>query len=77
MLEEWTFPSLTDGSHHPDWFGGVITDFLGEIESPRARGHNLAEAALCANVIALAKESNRRGGEPLSAERAVGPGARR
>jgi len=76
-LEEWTFPSLTEGSHHPDWFGGVIAEFLGEIESPRARGHNLAEAALCANVLSLAKESDRRGGEPLSAERAVGPGARR
>jgi predicted dehydrogenase len=76
-IEEWTFPSLTEGSHHPDWFGGVISEFLGEIQSPRARGHNLAEAALCANVLALAKESNRRGGEPLSAERAVGPGARR
>lgn len=76
-IETWTFPALTEGSHHPDWFGGVITEFLGEIESPRARGHNLAEAALCANVLALARESDRRGGEPLSAERAVGPGARR
>jgi predicted dehydrogenase len=76
-VEEWTFPSLAEGSHHPDWFGGVIEEFLGEIESPRARGHNLAEAALCSNVLALAKESDRRGGEPLSAERAVGPGARR
>ena len=76
-LEEWTFPSLTDGSQHPDWFGGVIVEFLAEIESPRSRGHNLAEAALCANVLALAQESNRRGGEPMSAERAVGPGARR
>jgi len=75
--EEWNFPSLTDGSHHPDWFGGVIAEFLGEIESPRSRGHNLAEAALCANVLSLAQESNRRGGEPMSAERAVGPGARR
>jgi len=76
-LEEWTFPSLADGSHHPDWFGGVVEEFLAEIESPRARGHNLAEAALCANVLALAKESNRRRGEPMSAERAIGPGARR
>jgi predicted dehydrogenase len=76
-LEEWTFPSLPGHLHHPDWFGGVIAEFLGEIESPRARGHNLAEAALCANVLALAKESNRRGGAPLSAERAVGPGGRR
>jgi predicted dehydrogenase len=72
-VEEWTFPSLTEGSHHPDWFGGVINEFFAEAESPRARGHNLAEAALCANVLALAKESNRRGGEPLSAERAIGP----
>jgi len=76
-LEEWNYPSLTDGSHHPDWFGGVIGEFLGEIESPRSRGHNLAEAALCANVLSLAQESNRRGGEPMSAERAVGPRARR
>jgi predicted dehydrogenase len=76
-LEEWTFPSLTEGSHHPDWFGGVVAEFLGEVESPRARGHNLAEAALCANVLALARESDRRGGEPLSAERATGPRARR
>ena len=51
-IETWTFPTLTEGSHHPDWFGG-------------------------ANVLALARESDRRGGEPLSAERAVGPGARR
>ena len=75
-LEVWTFPSLTEGSHHADWFAGVITEFFAEAESPRVRGHNLAEAALCANVLALAKESHRRGGEPLSAERAVGPGAR-
>ena len=34
----WTFPPLTEGSHHPDWFGGVITEFLGEIAEPaRAR----------------------------------------
>jgi predicted dehydrogenase len=76
-IEEWSFPSLTEGSHHPDWFGGVITEFLAEAGSPRARGHNLAEAALCANVLALAKESHRRGGEPLSAERATGPRTRR
>ncbi len=76
-IEAWTLPSLTEGSHHPDWFGGVIEEFLAEIADPRARGHNLAEAAICANVLALARESNRRGGEPLSAERAAGPGAQR
>ena len=24
----WTSPSLAEGSHHPDWFGGVTADFL-------------------------------------------------
>lgn len=70
-LEEWTFPSLAEGSHHPDWFAGVIAEFLGEIAEPRTRGQNLAEASFCANVLALAKESSRRGGEPLPIERVI------
>ena len=24
----WTSPSLSEGSHHPDWFGGVAADFV-------------------------------------------------
>ncbi|HEY3204813.1 MAG TPA: Gfo/Idh/MocA family oxidoreductase [Thermoanaerobaculia bacterium] len=72
----WIFPALTEGSHHPDWFGGVIDDFVAEIEDPRKRGRNLGEAVLCANVLALAKESSRRGGEPLPADRLAGGGRR-
>jgi len=68
---------MREGSHHPDWSGEVVAEFRGEIESPLTRGHNLAEAALCADALAFAKEPNRRGGELISAERAVGPGARR
>jgi predicted dehydrogenase len=74
--ESWEVPSLTEGSHHPDWFGGVIDEFFGEIADPRARGRNLAQAALCVQVLALARESSRRAGGPLGLSRMAGvPGA--
>ena len=73
---EWTVPPLTEGSHHPDWFGGVIEEFLGEIEDPRRRGRNLAEATLCVQVLAHARESNQRNGDPVGLGRRAGvPGA--
>jgi len=72
-IEEWRFPALTEGSHHPDWFGGVIGDFFDEIATPALRGRNLAEASLCAHVLSLARESNRRASEPLSAGRIAVP----
>ena len=75
-LDEWSFPSLAEGSHHPDWFAGVIAEFLGEIAEPKTRGRNLAEASFCANVLALAKESSRLGGQPLPIERVI-PRSRR
>ena len=25
--DEWSLPSLSEGSHHPDWFAGVIAEF--------------------------------------------------
>jgi predicted dehydrogenase len=75
-IEQWTFPALTEGSHHPDWFGGVIREFLDEIGTPALRGRNLAEASLCAHVLSLARESSRRGGEPLSAGRVAVPASR-
>jgi predicted dehydrogenase len=62
---DWKFPSLAEGSHHPEWFDGVIVEFFGEIEDPARRGQNLKEAALCAEIIDLAKKSSRRGGEAL------------
>ena len=58
----------------PTGSAGVIADFLGEIAEPRTRGRNLAEASFCANVLALARESSRLGGEPLPIERVI-PGA--
>jgi predicted dehydrogenase len=58
----WDLPSIAEGSHHPEWFEGVLEEFLGEVREPAARGCNLEEAALCAELIALAQESSHRGG---------------
>ena len=61
------FPgSLSEGSHHPDWFAGVAAEFLSETGGAAPRGRTLEEAATCAELIALARESSRRGGEPLA-----------
>ncbi|MFQ5656002.1 MAG: Gfo/Idh/MocA family protein [Candidatus Methylomirabilales bacterium] len=56
-------PSLSTGSHHPDWFRGVARDFVAEVTggSP-ARGGSVAEASLCVTLEALAQESSRQGG---------------
>jgi predicted dehydrogenase len=64
----WDFPSISEGSHHPEWFAGVIEDFLTEVRDSGARGRNLEEALLCASLLFRAKESSRRGGERLAVE---------
>jgi predicted dehydrogenase len=60
----WTSPSLSEGSHHPDWFGGVAADFLaaatGEGEG------NLDEAILCSRLIDAAQRSSAAGGARLA-----------
>lgn len=60
--EGFDLPSIAEGSHHPEWFGGVIEDFLSEVALPARRGESLAEASFCASVTALARESSRRDG---------------
>jgi predicted dehydrogenase len=50
-------PALSRGSHHPDWFSGVVDDFLTAIKNPQ-RGSNLPEALFCARAIDLAKASS-------------------
>jgi predicted dehydrogenase len=59
--------SLSDGSHHPEWFAGTAAEFLGEIADPARRGRSLAESAICLEVIRLARESDRLGGAPAAA----------
>jgi predicted dehydrogenase len=55
----WDLPALTDGSHHPDWFDGVIDEFVAEIGDVSLRGRNLDQAALCITVLSLAQQSSR------------------
>lgn len=56
-------PALSNGSYHPDWFSGVASSFVAEMSGrSTVRGGNLAEASLCATLVALAQESNRQGG---------------
>jgi predicted dehydrogenase len=52
----WTSPSLSEGSHHPDWFGGVAADFLAAATG--AGKGNLDEALLCARLIDAAQRSS-------------------
>jgi predicted dehydrogenase len=59
--------SLSEGSHHPDWFAGTAAEFLGEISHPELRGRSLAESAVCLEVIRLAQASDRLGGTMLPA----------
>jgi myo-inositol 2-dehydrogenase / D-chiro-inositol 1-dehydrogenase len=60
-------PALSDGSHHPDWFHRVADEFLACMATGKAAG-NLAEAGLCVEIEALARQSSGRGGEPLACE---------
>jgi predicted dehydrogenase len=73
--QRWSFASgLSDGSQHPDWFHSVADQFLAEV-SGETDGANLAEASICAEMEALARESHRRGGEdlPLSLAASLSP----
>jgi predicted dehydrogenase len=53
-------PSLSEGSHHPDWFGGVAADFLAAATG--GAKSNLDEAVLCARLIDVAQRSSAAGG---------------
>jgi len=62
----WTLPPLSEGSHHPDWFGGVAADFLAAVGG--AAKSNLDEAVLCARLIDAAQRSSAAGGVRLALE---------
>jgi predicted dehydrogenase len=69
-------PSLTDGSHHPDWFHKVAECFLGAIAGDVDASANLAEAELCCEIEHLARESSRRGGVDMPLHAASGVSSR-
>jgi predicted dehydrogenase len=56
-------PSLSEGSHHHDWFVNLAEDFLVAITS--GDKHNLEEAVLCARLLDLAHRSSVAGGVHL------------
>ena len=57
-------PALSEGSHHPDWFDGVVEDFLRAATG--AGGGNLSEAMLCARLIDAAQRSSAANGARLA-----------
>ena len=57
-------PSLSEGSHHPDWFGGVAADFVAAATG--GAKSNLDEALLCARLIDAAQRSSATGGVRLA-----------
>ena len=66
--QRWSCPPLSGSSHHPDWFGAVVDEFLAQVSSD-APAPNLREATLCATVESLARESNRQGSAVLAVPR--------
>jgi predicted dehydrogenase len=65
MERRWSCPpSLSEGSHHPDWFVGVADNF--RIATTGGGKGNLDEAVLCARLIDLAQKSNAAGGVRLA-----------
>jgi predicted dehydrogenase len=57
-------PSLSEGSHHPDWFICVAEDF--QVAVTDGGKSNLEDAVLCAQLIDLAQRSSIAGGVRLS-----------
>jgi predicted dehydrogenase len=65
-VQQWACPpALAKGSVHPDWFDPEVTQFLEAVASTPTQS-NLAEARLCGMLESVARESSRRGGEPVA-----------
>ncbi|HKD12328.1 MAG TPA: hypothetical protein VKE50_09645, partial [Thermoanaerobaculia bacterium] len=74
---ETTGGALSEGSHHPDWFGATAAEFLSEIREPPQRGRSLGEARRCLRWIASAREASRRGSAVEAAAGSSASGAPR
>ncbi len=53
---------LSAGSHHADWYGAVLDEFISEMKDPQAAGRNFREAACCFNLLEHCKMSSSSGG---------------
>jgi len=56
---------LSAGSHHPEWFSGVVDAFVRELDDPTVRGTNQVEAEWCLLLLHLAYASHARGGQAI------------
>lgn len=54
--------SLSQGSHHPEWFPGVISSFAAELGQPPEERRARAEAEECLSLLEHAYRSARAGG---------------
>ena len=61
--------ALSAGSHHPEWFAGVVDAFRHELDEPGARGTNQAEAEWCLLMLDLAYASDARDSQPMDIPR--------
>jgi len=57
--------ALSAGSHHPDWFGGVIAEFGRALDDPTRPAANQAEAELCVRMLNLAYASGAQHSRPF------------
>jgi predicted dehydrogenase len=52
---------LSHGSHHPDWYGAVVQEFLDEVQGRTTPGKNFTQAASCLKMLLGAAEAAKSG----------------
>jgi predicted dehydrogenase len=57
--------ALSDSSHHPDWFGGVVDEFRAALDTPAAPHVNRNEAGWCVYMLQQAYASSRQQARPM------------
>jgi predicted dehydrogenase len=57
--------ALSSGSHHPEWFAGVVDAFRQELDDPARRGTNQAEAEWCLLLLNRAYASGACDARPM------------
>lgn len=53
--------ALSQGSHHPDWYGAVMADFAAEITDADQAGRNFIEAGWCQHMMEMCTLSSSEG----------------
>lgn len=64
-VREFALPSPAAGSHHPEWFDGVIAEFRVALCHPQHSCDNRREAGLCVTLLEHAYRSAQESGRPV------------